>query len=289
MHRQRSGPAIEREGWYIVKVVILAGGLGTRLSEETASRPKPMVEIGERPILWHIMKMYSHFGFRDFIVCLGYKGYVIKEYFSNYFLHMSDVTFDMRDNSMQVHQNAAEPWRVTLVDTGPETQTGGRIKRVSEYVDDETFMLTYGDGVADVDIAKLVDFHRAHSKLATITAVQPVGRFGSLEIEADEVVGEVVAPGVRSFQEKPVGDGAWVNGGFFVLEPSVLDRISGDQTLFEREPLESLAADGELVAFRHSGFWQPMDALRDLRTLEALWESGEAPWAVWAEDKVNAP
>jgi glucose-1-phosphate cytidylyltransferase len=266
-----------------VKVVILAGGLGTRLSEETAARPKPMVEIGERPILWHIMKSYSHYGFSDFVVCLGYKGYVIKEYFSNYFLHMSDVTFDMHDNSMVVHQNAAEPWRVTLVDTGAETQTGGRIKRVSDYIGGETFMLAYGDGVADIDIAKLVDFHRAHGRLATITAVQPLGRFGSLEIDDDASVGGVVAPGVRAFQEKPLGDGAWVNGGFFVLQPAVLDRIDGDDTLFEREPLESLAADGELVAFRHRGFWQPMDALRDLRILQALWDSGEAPWAVWSQ------
>jgi glucose-1-phosphate cytidylyltransferase len=264
-----------------VKVVILAGGLGTRLSEETASRPKPMVEIGERPILWHIMKSYSHHGFRDFIVCLGYKGYVIKEYFSNYFLHMSDVTFDMRDNSMTIHQNAAEPWRVTLVDTGAETQTGGRIKRVADYIGDETFMLTYGDGVADLDIRKLFEFHRAQGKLATITAVQPLGRFGSLEIEDDEVVGDVVAPGVRGFHEKPVGDGAWVNGGYFVLESRVLDRIEGDSTLFESDPLEGLARDGELVAFRHRGFWQPMDALRDVRRLQALWDSGEAPWAVW--------
>jgi glucose-1-phosphate cytidylyltransferase len=264
-----------------VKVVILAGGLGTRLSEETASRPKPMVEIGERPILWHIMKTYSHYGFSDFVVCLGYKGYVIKEYFSNYFLHMSDVTFDMSDNSMEVHQNAAEPWRVTLVDTGAETQTGGRIKRVGEYVRDGTFMLTYGDGVADVDIAKLLEFHRAHGKLATITAVQPLGRFGALQIDEDQVDGQVSAPAVRAFQEKPVGDGAWVNGGFFVLEPAVLDRLEGDDMPFERAPLESLAADGELRAYRHRGFWQPMDALRDVRTLEALWASGKAPWAVW--------
>ena len=266
-----------------MKVVILAGGLGTRLSEETASRPKPMVEIGERPILWHIMKSYSHYGFSDFVVCLGYKGYVIKEYFSNYFLHMSDVTFDMSDNSMQVHQNTAEPWRVTLVDTGAETQTGGRIKRVSEYIQDDTFMLAYGDGVADVDISKLVEFHRSHGKLATITAVQPMGRFGSLEIEDHEVVGGVVAPGVRAFQEKPRGDGAWVNGGFFVLEPAVLDRIAGDGTLFEAAPLEGLAADGELMAYRHRGFWQPMDALRDVRTLQALWDSGDAPWASWRD------
>jgi glucose-1-phosphate cytidylyltransferase len=248
-----------------------------------------MVEIGERPILWHIMKTYSHYGFSDFVVCLGYKGYVIKEYFSNYFLHMSDVTFDMRDNSIVVHQNAAEPWRVTLVDTGAETQTGGRIKRVSEYIRDDTFMLSYGDGVADVDIAKLVEFHRSHGKLATITAVQPMGRFGSLDIEDDAIVGEVVAPGVRAFQEKPMGDGAWVNGGFFVLEPAVVDRIAGDDTLFEREPLESLAADGELVAFRHRGFWQPMDALRDVRVLQTLWGSGEAPWAVWARGGVRSP
>jgi glucose-1-phosphate cytidylyltransferase len=264
-----------------VKVVILAGGLGTRLSEETAVRPKPMVEIGERPILWHIMKSYSHYGFGDFIVCLGYKGYMIKEYFSNYFLHMSDVTIDMRDNSMVVHQNAAEPWRVTLVDTGAETQTGGRIKRVRSYLDDETFMLTYGDGLSNVDPAGLVAFHRAHGKAATITAVQPLGRFGSLDIENDEIVGGVVAPGVRAFQEKPLGDGSWVNAGFFVFEPSVLDRIEGDETPLESTPLESLAADGQLVAFRHRGFWQPMDALRDVRTLQALWDSGTAPWAVW--------
>jgi len=264
-----------------VKVVILAGGLGTRLSEETGLRPKPMVEIGERPILWHIMKSYSHYGFGDFVVCLGYKGYMIKEYFSNYFLHMSDVTIDMRDNSMVVHQNAAEPWRVTLVDTGAETHTGGRIKRIRSYLGDETFMLTYGDGLSDVDLAELVDFHRRHGKSATITAVQPLGRFGSLEIENDEIVGGVVAPGVLAFQEKPAGDGSWVNAGFFVLEPSVLDRIDGDDTPFEGKPLESLAADGQLVAFRHRGFWQPMDALRDVRTLQALWDSGAPPWAVW--------
>ena len=264
-----------------MKVVILAGGLGTRLSEETSARPKPMVEIGERPILWHIMKSYSHYGFSDFVVCLGYKGYVIKEYFSNYFLHMSDVTFDMRDNSMTVHQNAAEAWRVTLVDTGPETQTGGRIKRVSEYIAGETFMLTYGDGVADIDLAKQLEFHRNHGRQATITAVQPLGRFGSLELDDNASVEGVVAPGVRAFREKPAGDGTWVNGGFFVLEPGVLDRIDGDSILFEREPLEGLAADGELVAYRHRGFWQPMDALRDLRVLQALWDTGEAPWAVW--------
>jgi glucose-1-phosphate cytidylyltransferase len=263
-----------------VKVVILAGGLGTRLSEETAARPKPMVEIGDRPILWHIMKSYSHHGFTDFVICLGYKGYVVKEYFSNYFLHMSDVTFDLRDNSMTVHEHAAEPWRVTLVDTGPDTQTGGRIKRIRPYLGDETFMLTYGDGVADIDLRQLLQFHRDHGRQATVTAVQPMGRFGTLEIEDDEVEG-VVAPGVRAFHEKPQGDGAWVNGGFFVLEPSVLDRITGDDVLFEAEPLEGLAADGELRAYRHRGFWQPMDALRDVRILEALWASGEAPWAAW--------
>jgi glucose-1-phosphate cytidylyltransferase len=262
-----------------VKVVILAGGLGTRLSEETASRPKPMVNIGERPILWHIMKSYSHYGFNDFVVCLGYKGYVVKEYFANYFLHMSDVTFDMRDNSMRVHQHLAEPWRVTLVDTGADTQTGGRLKRVVEHIGDETFMATYGDGVADVDLGQLLEFHRAHGKLATVTAVQPLGRFGALQI--DDADGAL--PAVRGFQEKPQGDGAWVNGGFFVLEPSVLDRIAGDDTVFEAEPLESLASDDQLRAFRHRGFWQPMDALRDVRTLEALWDSGDAPWAVWGK------
>ena len=264
-----------------MKVVILAGGLGTRLSEETASRPKPMVEIGDRPILWHIMKTYSHYGFDDFVVCLGYKGYVIKEYFSNYFLHMSDVTFDMRDNSMEIHQAAAEPWKVTLVDTGAETQTGGRIRRVGEYVRDGTFMLTYGDGVADIDITKLLEFHRAHGRLATITAVQPLGRFGALQIDEDQVDGSLPAPAVRAFQEKPMGDGAWVNGGFFVLEPRVLDRLGGDEVPFEATPLEGLAADGELRAYLHRGFWQPMDALRDVRMLEALWDSGRAPWAVW--------
>ncbi len=264
-----------------MKVVILAGGLGTRLSEETAAKPKPMVEIGERPILWHIMKTYSHYGFSDFVVCLGYKGYMIKEYFANYALHMSDVTFDMASGSVEVHRGGAEPWRVTLVDTGADTQTGGRLKRVSEYVRDGTFMLTYGDGVADVDIGKLLAFHRAHGRLATITAVQPLGRFGALEIDGTQADGPDSAPAVLSFEEKPVGDGAWVNGGFFVLEPAVLDRIEGDAMPFERAPLESLAADGELRAYRHRGFWQPMDALRDVRALEALWDSGEAPWAVW--------
>jgi glucose-1-phosphate cytidylyltransferase len=275
---------MQRGGGRAVKVVILAGGLGTRLSEETASRPKPMVSIGERPILWHIMKSYSHYGFSDFVVCLGYKGYVIKEYFANYFLHMSDVTFDMRDNSMVVHQNAAEPWRVTLVDTGADTQTGGRIKRVADHIGGGTFMATYGDGVADVDLGRLLDFHREHGKLATVTAVQPLGRFGALQI--DEGIGDTAA--VRGFQEKPQGDGAWVNGGYFVLEAAVLDRIEGDETAFEGGTLAGLAADGQLRAYRHHGFWQPMDTLRDVRALEALWDAGTAPWATWAKDEARS-
>ncbi len=256
-----------------MKVVILAGGKGTRLAEETVTRPKPMVEIGEKPILWHIMKSYSHHGFNDFVICLGYKGYLIKEYFSNYFLHNCDVTFDMSSNEMRVHQNVNEPWRVTLVDTGADTMTGGRIKRVSEYLGDETFMLTYGDGVADIDIKGLVDFHRSHGKQATVTAVQPLGRFGAMGVTPEG--------NVSVFQEKPVGDGSWVNGGFFVLEPAVLDYLSGDETIWEREPLEQIAARGALVAYRHQGFWQPMDTLRDKQYLEDEWESGQAPWKVW--------
>lgn len=256
-----------------MKVVILAGGLGTRLSEETTLKPKPMAEIGERPILWHIMKTYSHYGFNEFVVCLGYKGYVIKEWFSNYFLHNSDVTFDLSDNSVQVHQNTCEPWKVSLVDTGAETMTGGRVRRVREYVGDETFMLTYGDGVADVDIAKLLEFHRSHGRTGTVTAVQPPGRFGALALDGDD--------GVRSFEEKPVGDGAWINGGYFVLEPAIFDRLHADADVFEQAPLEGLAADGQLAAFRHYGFWQPMDTLRDKRHLEQLWASGSAPWKVW--------
>ncbi len=255
-----------------MKVVILAGGLGTRLSEETSLRPKPMAEIGDRPILWHIMKIYSHYGFNEFVVCLGYKGYIIKEYFSNYFLHNCDVTFDMRTNEMSVHQNVNEPWRVTLVDTGAETMTGGRVKRIQPYVDDETFMLTYGDGVADVDISALLAFHQAKGRSATLTAVQPLGRFGALDVEGDAV---------RSFHEKPLGDGDWINGGFMVLEPDIFDRIEGDATTFEQEPLQSLACDGQLSAFGHLGFWQPMDTLRDKVHLEKLWLSGEAPWKVW--------
>jgi len=255
-----------------MKVVILAGGLGTRLSEETGLRPKPMVEIGGKPILWHIMKIYSKYGFNDFVICLGFKGYIVKEYFSNYFLHMSDVTFDMRSNSMEVHQNYAEPWKVTLVDTGADSMTGGRVKRVAPYLDG-TFMLTYGDGVADVDINALLAFHKAHGKDATVTSTQPSGRFGALNMDGD---GNVLA-----FQEKPVGDGSWINGGFFVLEPAVLERISSDATVFEKEPLEGLARDGELVAYKHSGFWQPMDTLRDKNHLEELWNSGNAPWKIW--------
>jgi len=256
-----------------MKVVILAGGLGTRLSEETVLRPKPMVEIGGKPILWHIMKIYSHYGFNDFVICLGFKGYMIKEYFSNYFLHMSDVTFDMSNNSMEVHQQNAEPWRVTLVDTGQESMTGGRVKLVAQYLDNGPFMLTYGDGVASVNITELVAYHRRHGREATITSVQPIGRFGALALAADN--------GVLGFQEKPKGDGSWVNGGFFVLEPSVLERIDSDTTVFEKEPLESLARDGQLIAYKHDGFWQPMDTLRDKHYLEDLWSNGNAPWKVW--------
>ena len=255
-----------------MKVVILAGGLGTRLSEETSVRPKPMAEIGEKPILWHIMKIYSHYGFNEFVICLGYKGYMIKEYFSNYFLHNCDITFDMRTNEMSVHQNVNEPWKVTLVDTGAATMTGGRVKRVAEYLGGERFMLTYGDGVANVDIPALLAFHEAHGRQATLTAVQPLGRFGALDVEGDTVL---------SFREKPLGDGDWINGGFMVLEPDVLDRIESDETVFEGHPLQSLAAEGELRAYQHAGFWQPMDTLRDKSQLEKLWLSGEAPWKVW--------
>jgi glucose-1-phosphate cytidylyltransferase len=255
-----------------VKAVILAGGLGTRISEETSLRPKPMIEIGGKPILWHVMKIYSHYGIHDFIICLGYKGYMIKEYFANYFLHMSDVTFDMANNSMKIHQNSAEPWKVTLVDTGEATMTGGRLKRVGPYIGDDAFCLTYGDGVGNVDIQKLVDFHRSHKKLATLTAVQPPGRFGALELKGSSVL---------RFLEKPHGDGAWINGGFFVLDPKVLDLISGDETIWEREPLTSLSQQGNLHAYFHEGFWQPMDTLRDKNHLEELWASGKAPWKVW--------
>ena len=257
-----------------MKAVILAGGLGTRLSEETQVKPKPMAEIGEHPILWHIMKIYGSHGFTEFVVCLGYKGYLIKEYFANYFLHNADVTFDLRGREMEVHQNAAEPWRVTLVDTGPDTQTGGRLKRVAEYVGGERFMMTYGDGLADIDLSALLAVHECQGKLATVTAVQPPGRFGALEFGADE-------ESVSSFVEKPEGDGGWMNGGFFVLESAALDYIDGDATLWEREPLERLASDGQLAAYRHHGFWQPMDTLRDKRALDDLWERGAAPWKTW--------
>ncbi len=257
----------------IVKVVILAGGFGTRISEESHIKPKPMIEIGGRPILWHIMKIYSHYGFRDFIICLGYKGYVIKEYFSNYFLHMSDVTFDMKQNTMEIHERYAEPWKVTLVDTGSDTMTGGRIKRVAPYIGNETFLMTYGDGVSNINITELVRYHKNNGKAATVTATQPSGRFGSLNIGTKEIV--------ESFQEKPIGDGSWINGGFFVLEPQVLETISGDATIFEKGPMESLARDGQLVAYKHSGFWQPMDTLRDKNHLEELWNTGKAPWKVW--------
>ena len=258
-----------------MKVVILAGGFGTRISEESHLRPKPMIEINERPILWHIMKIYSHFGFNDFIVCLGYKGYCIKEYFAHYFLHESDVTFDFREGNQRiVHNHTAEPWSVTLVNTGQETMTGGRVKRVEQYVGNETFMLTYGDGVADVDIRKLYDYHKGHGKLATVTSTQPAGRFGALDLAEEGLV--------RGFQEKPKGDGAWVNAGFFVLEPAIFDYLDGDGTVLEKEPLERLAGDAELVAYRHDGFWQPMDTLRDKNLLEELWKSGRAPWKVWA-------
>ena len=254
-----------------MKAVILAGGLGTRISEESTLRPKPMIEIGGMPILWHILKMYSAHGIDDFVICCGYKGYMIKEYFANYFLHMSDVTIDMSHNSIEVHQKKAEPWKITLIDTGENTQTGGRLKRVADYLDDD-FCMTYGDGVGSVDIAASIAFHKQHGKLATMTAVQPPGRFGALEIDGTSV---------KSFLEKPQGDGGWINGGFFVLNPKVLDLIASDATLWEKEPLESLAQQGQLESFFHSGFWRPMDTLRDKTTLEELWASGKAPWKSW--------
>ena len=257
-----------------MRAVILAGGLGTRISEESQTRPKPMIEIGGRPILWHIMKIYSHFGINDFIVCLGYKGYVIKEYFSNYFLHMSDVTFDVAQNSVSVHQKRAEDWRVTLVDTGADTMTGGRIKRVRDYIGDEDFCLTYGDGVADVDLPALLECHKAGGRLATVTAVKPPGRYGALDIAE--------GGGVDGFMEKPPGDGGRINGGFFVLSPKVIDYIDGDDTAWEATPLEDIARDGQLQAYEHNGFWQPMDTLREKKQLEALYTSGAAPWVVWS-------
>jgi glucose-1-phosphate cytidylyltransferase len=257
-----------------VKAVILAGGFGTRISEESAIRPKPMVEIGDNPILWHIMKIYSFYGINDFVICCGYKSHVIKEYFANYHLHRADVTFDLKNDEMQVHNNGAEPWRVTLVETGDGTLTGGRLKRVREYVSDGTFCMTYGDGVSNVNIHDLIDFHKAQGTLATLTAAQPPGRFGAFKLNRDENK-------VSSFKEKPDGDGAWVNSGFFVLEPGVMDYIEGDAITWEKEPMEMLAAAGELAAYRHSGFWQPMDSLRDKHVLEDLWQSGSAPWKVW--------
>ncbi len=256
-----------------MKAVILAGGLGTRISEETHLKPKPMIEIGGMPILWHLMKVYSAYGVNDFIICCGYKGYLIKEYFANYFLHMSDVTFDMSNNKMEVHQKNAEPWSVTLVDTGEETLTGGRLKRVSDYLkDEEIFCFTYGDGLADLNISALVDYHRNHGKLATVTAVQPPGRYGSLDIDGQAV---------RGFIEKPKGDGGWINGGFFVLSPKCLDYIAGDHISWEIEPLSKIARDGQMMAYEHLGFWQPMDTLREKNLLEDLWRSGKAPWKSW--------
>lgn len=254
-----------------MKTVILAGGFGTRISEESHLKPKPMIEIGGKPILWHLMKIYSHYGINDFIICLGYKGYVIKEYFANYFLHMSDVTFDMEHNRMEVHEKNAEPWRVTLIDTGHDTLTGGRLRRVKDYIGDETFCFTYGDGLADVNIDTLIQFHRSQGKAATLTAIQPPGRYGALNIAGDAVL---------DFQEKPAGDGAWVNGGFFVLEPSVLDYIQGDLISWESQPLQRLAAENQLAAYHHKGFWQAMDTMRDKNHLEELW-SLNPPWKVW--------
>ena len=255
-----------------MKAVILAGGFGTRISEESHLTPKPMIEIGGKPILWHIMKIYSHYGIDEFVICLGYKGYIIKEYFSNYFLHMSDVTFCMKENRMDIHQKYAEPWTVTLVNTGEGTMTGGRLKRVSPYLGNETFCFTYGDGVADIDIVALLRHHRAGGRLATVTAIQPPGRYGALQIEGDAV---------HRFQEKPAGDGAWINGGFFVLEPGVLDYIEDDKTVWEAEPLQRLACDSQLSAYTHTGFWQAMDTLREKNQLEQLWASGNAPWKIW--------
>jgi len=256
-----------------MKVVILAGGLGTRLSEETVIKPKPMVEIGGMPILWHIMKIYSSYGYNDFIVCLGYKGYVVKEYFANYFLHKSDITIDLADNSIKMHDSQAEPWKITLLDTGNDSMTGGRVKRIQSHIGNEPFMLTYGDGVANVDIKKLVDFHTSKGKFCTVTSVQPLGRFGALDIKNDNAV--------HSFLEKPKGDGSWINGGFFVCQPEVFNYIDGDSTVFEKEPMEKLASDGEMVAYQHEGFWKPMDTLRDKIELEESWVTNKAAWKTW--------
>jgi glucose-1-phosphate cytidylyltransferase len=256
-----------------MKAVILAGGLGTRLSEETSFKPKPMVEVGGKPILWHIMKIYSQHGVNEFIICCGYKGYLIKEYFANYFLYNSDITFDMKNNQMKVHEQRAEPWTITLIDTGENTMTGGRLKRVQEYVkDDESFCFTYGDGLADVDISKAIEFHKSHGKQATLTSTYPPGRFGALDIQGNQI---------KRFKEKPKGDGGMINGGFFILSPKVIERIVDDFSTWEQEPLTTLAQDGELMAFQHHGFWQPMDTLRDKNLLEDLWKSGNAPWKTW--------
>jgi glucose-1-phosphate cytidylyltransferase len=257
-----------------MKVVILAGGLGTRLSEETDLKPKPMVEIGGKPILWHIMKLYSSFGYNEFIICCGYKGYLIKEYFANYFMHQADITIDLNNNSLEVHQSNVEPWKITLVDTGLNTMTGGRIKRIKKYIDGP-FLLTYGDGVGDINIKELVDFHKSNNKKATVTVVQPSGRFGSIQFDSKEEVK------VFAFQEKPKGDGSWINGGFFVCEPDVIDYIDDDSTIWERTPLESLASKGELVAYRHYGFWKPMDTLREKIELEEMWNTNTAKWKLW--------
>jgi len=264
-----------------MKVVILAGGLGTRLSEETSVRPKPMVEIGGYPILWHIMKIYTTHGMRDFVICCGYKGNLIKEYFANYLLYRSDVVFDVAENRMEILQNGAEPWRVTVVDTGQTSNTGGRLRRVRRYVEDETFCFTYGDGLSDVNITDMIEFHRAEGALATVVAAQQPGRFGAFTLSRSQTR-------ITHFREKPKGDGAWINGGFFVLEPEVLDYIDGDDTVWEREPMERLAGEGKLAAYRHPGFWQPMDTLRDKALLERLWEEGRPPWKVWEESCLSA-
>ena len=256
-----------------MKVVILAGGFGTRLSEETQIKPKPMIEIGGKPILWHIMKIYSYYGFNDFIICLGYKGYMIKEYFFNYFMHQSDLTIDLKTNSIETHSSNAEPWKISLIDTGTNSMTGGRIKRIKDYVGDETFLLTYGDGVGNINIEDLVKYHKSKQKLVTITAVQPSGRFGSLNLNEQN--------NVQSFLEKPEGDGAWINGGFFVCEPEIFDFINSDHTTWEREPMEKIASKGEMTAFKHNGFWKPMDTLREKKELENLWNKGNAPWKIW--------
>jgi glucose-1-phosphate cytidylyltransferase len=259
-----------------MKVVILAGGRGTRISEETETIPKPMVEIGGNPILWHIMKIFSYYGFNDFIICLGYRGYMIKEYFSHYFLHMSDITINMKTNDIKIHNTLSEPWKITLIDTGIDTMTGGRINRIKKYVHNETFMLTYGDGVSDVNINELIQFHKKNKKYATVTAVQPTGRYGSLDITQTNLV--------SSFLEKPRGDNSWINAGFFVLEPKIFNYIESDQTIWEREPLENLSKGNKLCAFKHDGFWKPMDTLRDKVELERVWQSGEAPWKMWENE-----